>query len=137
MKFWCPSLDHFGLRTNFWAGQEVDGANQKFLFEISFPWTFWLYMIQPYLMNIHFCFFLSLGQIFGGGAGKELGKSNFFRTFWNTLSMGFPVVYDRAIFNKHRFLVILGPGTYFCINFLNFLKSHFHGLSNLKWHDHT
>ena len=61
--------------------------------------------------------------------------------------MGFPTIYDTTILNEHLILVILGPGTSFWVKqemgragstyFFDFLKTPFHGLSRVIWHDHT
>ena len=58
-------------------------------------------MTKPYSMNTNFWTFWGLGQ--------------FFLTFWNLLSMSFPMVYDTIILNEHQFLVIFGPWTDFWV----------------------
>ena len=78
-----PFLAILKSGTNFWGEQEAGGVGQ-ILSEISkFPLhgiSNGIYRTQTYLMNSNFCLFL--------------GRPIFSLTFWNLLSVGFPMVYD-------------------------------------------
>lgn len=93
----------------FLGGAGSGGVNRFFFFffsDFSSLWAFQRYKTPPYLMSTYFWSIQGPQAIFGWGR-KLLGQVNFF-DFLESPPMGFPMIYDMTILNKHPFLVIFG-----------------------------